>query len=265
MKKAIFFLSFLLSATIGKTQITHEATSSYYMLKQVDSAEFRYILIDKSATNPIISIYYLNHTLEKRITIPIKSGIRTVYNVSYISKSLFDCDSSNYEYLVELGQSKHGAGDNYIRVFGENGNILFKQDSAGLTGYSRFETFTPIVNTSQGTKFIVSHNKGYFKVYSLCGKLSTQSLKEESANNHLYAYPNPAQNTMTIEYRLPENNLLGSLEIYNINGSLIESFNIDNTFSNVLLDVSKYESGSYYYTIKSEGETISTKKFIKVN
>jgi hypothetical protein len=76
------------------------------------------------------------------------------------------------------------------------------------------------------------------------------------------AYPNPANNFVTVEYSLPEGVSAASLKIYTMSGSLMKSYNVDKTFKSLRLDAATLLPGSYLYYIESEGQKSESKQLI---
>lgn len=72
-------------------------------------------------------------------------------------------------------------------------------------------------------------------------------------------YPNPAENTLTIE--LPEKGSK-AIRIFNMNGSMIESFHSE--YERIEISVKEYSSGMHYFIITSEKRTVIG-KFFKIN
>jgi hypothetical protein len=76
--------------------------------------------------------------------------------------------------------------------------------------------------------------------------------------------PNPAMEKTTLYYKIKENDLI--LSVKDINGSLIENIKLPNSFSNVStyeLDLTKYSSGVYFYTIENQKYSISNKFIVE--
>jgi hypothetical protein len=68
----------------------------------------------------------------------------------------------------------------------------------------------------------------------------------------------------TLYYKIKENDLI--LSVKDINGSLIENIKLPNSFSNVStyeLDLTKYSSGVYFYTIENQKYSISNKFIVE--
>jgi hypothetical protein len=86
---------------------------------------------------------------------------------------------------------------------------------------------------------------------------------EESMNNTITLYPNPATTTLTLqtEHRLP--NTDNRLQIYNTQGQLVyhSTFDIErSTPDSYRVDISQFPTGLYYLHLQS-GEGVGVKKF----
>ena len=72
--------------------------------------------------------------------------------------------------------------------------------------------------------------------------------------------PNPTNDNVYIKYSMPNNS--GVFKIYNINGQLIYSKNINTKSGDIIFDVKNYEKGVYYYSIENANSTITPKTLI---
>ena len=72
--------------------------------------------------------------------------------------------------------------------------------------------------------------------------------------------PNPSSNTLNINFENQTH--LASIQISDITGRVLQSFNIQNSTSNISINVSSLSSGMYFLRITSSNKT-ETKKFIK--
>jgi hypothetical protein len=78
------------------------------------------------------------------------------------------------------------------------------------------------------------------------------------------AYPNPFNPSTTIRYSIPESGNI-TLQVYNITGQLVKTL-IDNEYRasgsyDVKVDMSKFSSGVYFYTLR-QNSNFTTKKMI---
>jgi len=94
------------------------------------------------------------------------------------------------------------------------------------------------------------------EIYSVEGINTTGSISIKSNENILFAYPNPANSTISLPYQLKQGEK-SSINIFNLNGQLIETKQIDSNFDKILLNVSNYAKGMYLYEVNG-----ISKKFI---
>jgi len=225
---------------------------------QIDSNQYKYFL--RTSDNSF-SLYNLNHSLYQSVTLPSFVTSQAVNQpvFQYVTKSLFDCDSSTLEFMVSY---QIGSSDppfvNSLAVIRENGDILFSKDSCGpytFIGGVALTTY-PITKTSDGSKLILYNqfmNEAY--VYSLCGEYYGEF--GINAEDQL-AYPNPTTEFIKLPYKLPENDISGTIEIINSNGVVVKTAVVDKSFLTLHLDVSQFDAGEYFYRLKSPGTTNPT-------
>ena len=175
------------------------------------------------------------------------------FQVLYISRALFDCDTSNIEYAY---QAESNASKPF-RIMRTDGTLLFQLDSAfgtycigGCLGFSDF--IRPIRNTSDGTKlFLNKYNPGQnIYIYSLCGFL-TEDVFDLSNSNQSFVkiFPNPTSSTLTFNFNLPDNINEYQLIILDSNGKQIKQEKVGAGNNTHIIDVSTFSSGTYYYTL----------------
>jgi len=85
-----------------------------------------------------------------------------------------------------------------------------------------------------------------------------ESVQEFNANFELSLFPNPATNTVFINYKDINNALV---KVYNATGKLMTSFNNANSTNSAKIDISSFQKGIYYIEI-FDGDYFQTKKLI---
>ncbi len=90
-----------------------------------------------------------------------------------------------------------------------------------------------------------------------CTPVGTQDLIELQKT----AFPNPTSDRITISY--DEFVSAETCSIYNSLGTLQESIALNRSNTTLLLDVSDYADGIYFYQFTNEGEASRTKTFVK--
>src|SRR5436190_22752245 len=128
----------------------------------------------------------------------------------------------------------------------------------------------PIFNTDSGTKMILSRWTSNFDktglVYCLPGRLECMhcydnlnscGLIENAPNamidkSMLNPFPNPAENTTTIPYTLPEGENTGEIIFYSTEGKEVKRVRVDRTFNQVTISAAELAAGTYYYQLQTE-------------
>lgn len=93
--------------------------------------------------------------------------------------------------------------------------------------------------------------------YSVVG---TIGLEEEILRN-FKVFPNPATNQLNIKFD-GINNSESTFELSNMVGTRVYSKKLSNSSGNFSLDISRLPRGVYFYTLKSSGKVLTTKKLI---
>jgi len=272
MKKLIF-IALLALGINAKAQITlehHYSNTKMLKFVKLSPTDNKWAAINANT----ITLYNLNHSIFTTISIP-NSPI-SPYDVLYISKSLFDTDSTTIEYMVDY-VSGHPNG--LIKIYREDGTVLFS-DSNEMAHYPLLISssptrpiFDPIVSTIDGPKLITLirdsiGNVNDFKVYDLPGVYYQCFAQSENFNNYQInisdAYPNPSNNMVTIEYSLPKGINNGDIVFYNIQGVEIKRFKVDRTFNSLRISILDIAAGTYYYQLQSNGQSSEGKKLIVI-
>lgn len=180
----------------------------------------------------------------------------TGYKASYVwvSKKVFNTDD-NYELLVEFSKISPVSNDNEasrLILYDSNKNVI-KDFGAGSTFY--IDNSVYIINNSCKVRiYRYLHNGGDWvastEIYSVPGDPSAYDAGNTSVDSFSSPYPNPANTYITLPYKLNEGEF-AVMNIFNINGQLIETKKIGYDFDKILLDVSGYAKGMYIYEVKN--------------
>jgi len=193
-----------------------------------------------------VKIYNADYSIrsENEYSIPSLSGY-SVYQVT-MSKKLFNTDD-NYEFLTIFIKdgSKNGAYDRYKA-------ILFDQDGNKIKDFGEAAEFSILPHISPDNHLrllVLKYGYGYTtEIYSI--RELTTDTEESSAirSSAVSPYPNPSNAVITLPYQLNQGEK-AVMNIYNQQGQLIESKLIDSTFDKILLNVSNYAKGIYFYEV----------------
>ena len=275
MKKRFSILLLLFTpAVYGQVTLEHIYPNALLsapslMYTQLDSVTPKYILFD--IQNSKFTIYNLNHTIFQIVNIPAILS-QDLYTVAYITKSLFDCDSSNIEYAISsLGNTDIISYPKHFYVYRTDGTQIANVDSCIFINYSDGWKYgplynEPIVNTPLGARLLLRGLDNSVRVYSLCGTLPTSGINpnqepEYSLGN---AYPNPTTNLISIPYVLPDNENSGTIKIYDLIGNELKSYTVDKTFNNLTLSTADLPGGTYFYQLETSRGVADVKKIIKI-
>ena len=168
------------------------------------------------------------------------------------TRHLIDTDDE-LEFIVRESSSyASGLPGVHSYIMDENGTIIYDFDnSKERAGGSSFEFV--LMNNEIRLLRSVSYYAGSnmipdneLEVYGVGGNYSAEEF-HLVANS--VAYPNPARSNITLPYEL-EDGETATMSIYNLNGQLIERFEIGSHFNQVQLNVSSYSPGIYLYEYK---------------
>lgn len=209
--------------------------AEYYGFDDVESGTF--------------TIYNLDHSVHKVVNIKAPKGTTLSSINSFYTKVINSDPLVELYYIVKYNDSNDSpVSDLYI--INENGDLIKKIENAN--------SLYPIA-TDDGWKLRVNRTvyngatyvKSQAMIYSLPTKLN--SIPSETVESASIPYPNPASQAINIPYQLTGQ--WGTISIYTANGQFVEQKNVDKNFSNLMLDVSGYAKGMYYYKIgKQRGE-----------
>jgi hypothetical protein len=275
--KNVFVLLIFCSHFLAKAQIILEHTVDSSQLSIGLGYGFKSIKISEGETK-----YFVSDTITNTFTLynldftPFISNISVPepffqgtdrFQALYITRTLFDCDSSN----IEFAYYAPGNINKTFSIVRTDGTILFQLDSAnGPYGYGNMlggtDFIRPIINTESGTKlFLQSFTGGYAKVYvyALCGNLPNNIFDfTEIENDYVTIFPNPTAQELNFQFNNSTNLHYEEILIYSSEGKEIKKIYIGSPINNLNLDIRNFESGIYSYSIKVKDGASLSGKFI---
>ncbi len=260
LQKTIFllFIPFLANA-----QITLEAIDPGFIFKV---AQDDYIYVKLNQANNTLDLHDFNHSLIKSVSLPNNVYAQSIYQFSFFSRKLFDCDSSNIEFMALVNDTTLAFPyQNSLMVIREDGSVLLDLDSISAAAAFSWDGVRHFIhNTSNGAKMLVySQNRQRSELYALCGTLPI-SYKVQEIPFIKGSYPNPAKESIEIEYSLPSTASTGKLTITDLKGQLIKEYTVNHNFSSIIVNTANINSGTYIYTIEADDGSRTSDKFIKV-
>lgn len=246
-----------------------DSISLAYQFKsvQISETETKYFFAD--TTTNTFSLFNMDFTpFLLNISVPEPFDLTgNVFQALYITRGLFDCDTSNIEYMYTSLSNNNKP----FKIMRTDGTILFELDSANspyclgnCLGLS--DAIRPIVNTSSGAKlFLQRYVLGYQQIliYSLCGLLPNDIFENIiNGNDYVSVFPNPNSGIARFSINLPDNINEYKLVITTGNGKVIKCENLSRSINNLTLNIENYASGTYYYYLSSKDKNIQSGKLI---
>lgn len=277
MKKQLLLIAsaWMLHIASMNAQITLDTTISYtlgigysFKLVNISNTETKWYFADTLSNS--FSLYNMDFTpFLTGITVPESFALTTSnMQVLYITRTLFDCDSSNIEYAYYSPANSTKP----FRVVRTDGTILFQVDSANApyaygTVLGGTDVIRPIVNTSDGAKLFLQSGStlspSKISVYSLCDSLRTDVFDLEGFDHSfVQVFPNPASHLLTFRINLPDNMNQYRLLIMDNVGRIVKQEEINRQVSEYLLDLSYLSNGSYQYLLLANAKTYQTGQFM---
>jgi len=282
MKKQLLLIasSLVLCTASVNAQITLDFTVDstlygyYFYPAKINANETKYVFLDTASNT--FSLYNLDMTpFLANISVPHPifnsdgSGGGYFYHIMYLTRSLFDCDSTNIEYLYSAQDEPYQP----LWVIRTDGTVLLYADSSrgpyclGCPGGTTLQR--PILNTEIGTKlFIMKHPiPGYsinrISVYSLCGTLPNDiyDFQLEQGANYIEVFPNPSSKQLNFKISPPDNFSEYDIIIFNSHAQEVKRHNLRISGNAFSVDMQPFDSGIYYYSLTSKNKVIQTGKF----
>jgi len=226
----VFFVAIFMFNNLF-AQIEHEKTLEGQFFGYSDGKIF---IADR--VNGKVNIYNDNYSLYKSVSI---NNISYYESIIYPSRYLFNNDEK-FEFVIAC----LGTNSTTFKVYNEDGDLL---ENISFNGSAYWQ----IVNSNKLIFYILqydsSNNMSYqTEIYSLPGTYSYED--DVFVSKQLMCYPNPAKNVIAIPYILNPGEF-SSLKVFDVNGRMVEELQLGSDFNEILLDISKYAPGVYFYSI----------------
>jgi hypothetical protein len=264
MKKILVGLLFI-STFNSNAQVTLEHAYPFhnkqFYVTDIGNNDYKYVIVDSSG----FSVYNLDHTpylINFVPPVPIFQA-PSYYTIAYLTKSLFDCDSTNLEYAIAAPQ---GSGNFYI--YRTDGTLIFERDTVTgpyCTGCNDGSIWTrPIFNTPDGAKLLL-FEPGYqdsIYVYSLCGVLPTAIGEISLDNSYVQIFPNPSSGVINFQINQPNNQDEFKLTIYNSSFQKVVETNIIGKYFQLDIKQKSLAADTYLFELRTGYKVFQTGKFI---
>lgn len=253
--KRLLLSALLLSALFANAQITllhtfEEDDVSVYSPSIVEDVGVYYHLTDSTDEYNIYhytTYYYydseFNLYWSRQFKVARYSGISL-----FPTRHLIDTDDGLEFLVTESSASASGGTNNHSYIMEEDGTIIYDFTNGNNNSFE----FKLVNNEIRLLRSVGYHVGSYtaddieLEIYGTGGNYSAEEF-------HLVvnsvAYPNPARSNIILPYELADGET-ATMSIYNINGQLIERFELGSNFNQVQLNVNSYSPGIYLYEYK---------------
>jgi hypothetical protein len=268
----LFAFGVKVNAQISLAQTFTSSTYDMFQSVYLKHDGFKFVNLHSDT----LSFYNVNFSLFKNIIIP--NFYVGISYVECISEGLFDTDTLHIDYMVQGNCCPY-----QVTIYKDNGNIIFNEDSAnfgeafpGMQGPFYF----PILVTDSGTFMAITEdintNPIATQLYRLPGSLpcipgclgdnvaTYMPIINGSSNAAMKASPNPAVSYANIYYTLPPGTNEGDLILYDLAGREIKKYTVTSQVDHLRLTTFDIAAGTYFYQLKVNGSSISTKKIVVV-
>lgn len=261
MKTTTIFSIFFLLVYFLNAQVTLDKKYDYSTsMVKLETLGYKYYLMDVPLGQ--CRIYNTDHSLFKTINCNVPGGFY-LYDIKFISEKTFDADAG-IELLCTyyIYNSAKAYYDYDSKIINEDGSALVTIDGSlynyiNKTGENTYKLFSYCYDYS------VSPEKVWTNIYSLPGSpVVSAALNPNNPEVLLNAFPNPASQSLKVAYILPENIKQATLHLIDNSGKQVEQFMVDSHTDHLMLDVSHYQSGVYYYFIEYRDTRTESKKLI---
>jgi hypothetical protein len=260
MKKSILLTLFLFLMGFSNAQITFETEYGHSgIYTKLALSGYKFYLMDVALSQ--CRIYNTDHSLWKTIELPVPK-YNYLNDIKFVSENLFTTDNKvclAYIYYFY---------DEVTMVYTYTAKVV-KEDGTELLEIPGANYLTAVSLEENGTKllaYVYDYALSYYpqtRVYSLPGDLLSASDEEGISSFGLNnPFPNPAGEFTNVPYELPEGQFEGILTISDLNGRVVDTFRIDNSFSSLHLSTANYNKGAYLYYITAGNYKSGTKKLV---
>lgn len=233
-------------------------------------------------TAELLELYNTDLTLITSIDIPVEYVGSGQYNLFHPSRTLFDCDSTNIEYLISHGSMN--ISEAFVRIIRDDGTVLFNLpehtfgDETVIGGNPSFGA--AMVEDEQGVVFGFFNDvfpDGPTSLYRSCGSIPKNcrpcningiSVGENGMApplNEYLLYPNPGNNQFAIEYDLPLNYSQARLILVNMNGQVVLEKKVGPSMNYILVNTSNLASGRYQVVLSAEDGVLISASYIEID
>ena len=137
-------------------------------------------------------------------------------------------------------------------------NIIFNDDNVGVIELKYLGSGS-YDDASLEYKIFKEDNPSESFSFTVNYSFSPNNISNINTINTIHAYPNPANNNVSISYNASTDS---EILLYNIVGEQVGKYNINAGTDKLDIDVSNLSSGTYFYSIISDSKASETKRLV---
>ncbi|HKC68149.1 MAG TPA: T9SS type A sorting domain-containing protein [Bacteroidia bacterium] len=242
MKKQLLYLSILCALCFKtKAQSIHIIDTSGATSVALPSYT---ISVDADSSNAIL--FWVKNTTSSPINIQLKSYVVSNLGGDLISYCIgTQCHSAGQPATANTSIPANGTLTN-------NGLLLDFTDFAG-SGYSEvLYTLFNAAHPTDSTSITIYYN------------ITTTGIKSLAAANYHISNisPNPANNSVSLNYDLKNTTQPASVKIYNMLGTPVKTVTLETYSNNTKIDITSLEEGIYFYSVVVGGKAVKTSRLV---
>lgn len=290
MKNLVLVVS-LLIATSASAQfnLAHEfqpsdlASNFKFNLVYIDDDLPVYVSWNNSPSGGLLRLFNMDFVFVNEINIPFSPAVNNV-TIHYITRTLFDCDPDNIEFLLSYPFTIAGGGSgSKVQVMREDGTILFEESGSVTLASISYLTHSiqhPIMSTPDGARLFLymtdqSMGDSGIRVYDLCGDLPSMCCVSGGDSNipthsggvdyvhYGLAAPNPTTDFVSVKLSEPVSGSGVVLMVFNQKGQMVQTVNVNPGVKEISIDLGNQSAGTYIYRIMDESGVLDTGKVVK--
>lgn len=238
-KHLILFLG--LSLVVGKVsaQLTLDHTLSGHFASSYPTIEEPIGLYYNSAyfNSNTFYLYNSNYSLYKTVVVDFPSGY-TMQSVSALGRHIINTDDKAEFFVSAIHPTTYKYA---AKIINEDGIVILDLGQVGSCFYGGVYK----IGNQLRLSILKKDSYNQTEVYICQGNYNAVA-SFENENYTMQPYPNPTTTLINLPYHI-DKGTVSTIKIYNINGQLVDSYNIGGDFEMITIDVNNYAKGVYVY------------------
>jgi hypothetical protein len=231
-----------------------------------------------------IQLYNPDLTLISTFTIPVPYVGSAQYHLFHVSRTLFDCDTTNIEYLISY--NSFNISEAYVRVYREDGSVIFNLPEHIFVNES-FVSANPtigpsMINDGDGVIFVFQNSGttnfgGPTSIYRSCGSIPQScgscpdgdmevGIHQNPIQGHrVKLYPNPGNGQFALEYELSSDYNSATLSMFDMTGREVLQKRVGPSMSYILVNTNNLKAGRYEVVLRTEDGSFISASYVELD